>query len=157
MANTSMIGVLPRQASVTEVSLRNRNNGLGKPIEECSNRLIGAYGKDLACAYLRSQGYRILERGWTCKFGIVDVVYATDDVVCLAEVRTQVGHAGERLSLEDCKVGTRRRTRFERLALFYLSKHIDYDVARFDVIVVRLADEYEASLSHFAGAYEVSC
>ena len=157
MMNTNMVGVFPSTTCMKEVSVRNRHNGLGKPIKECSPRVIGAYGVDLTAAYLADRGYQILDRQWACQGSSVDLVCAKDDSVVLVEVRTRTARKGRYLSMEDLKVGYRRRQSFRNMAMLYLSKHIDHNIARCDVVAVQVVDGYEASLYHCTGVVEVSC
>ena len=35
--------------------------------------VIGAWGEYLAAKYLKKQGYRILERNYSCRFGEIDL------------------------------------------------------------------------------------
>lgn len=157
MVNTNMVGVFPSTASLKEVSIRNRHNGLGRPIKECSPRLIGAYGVDLAAAYLEDQGYHVVYRHWVSRCGTVDLVCVKDDIAVLVEVRSRTARSGHKMYMEDVKVGYRRRNSFRNQAVLYLAKHVDQDVARYDIISVQIADGYEASLYHCMGVCEVSC
>lgn len=157
MVNTNMVGVFPSTASLKEVSIRNRHNGLGRPIKECSPRLIGAYGVDLAAAYLEDRGYNVVDRHWVSGCGTVDLVCVKGDTAVLVEVRSRTARSGHKVYIEDMKVGYRRRQSFRNQAVLYLAKHIDQNVARCDIISVQIADGYEASLYHCVGVCEVTC
>ena len=109
MVNTNMVGVFPSTASLKEVSIRNRHNGLGRPIKECSPRLIGAYGVDLAAAYLEDRGYNVVDRHWVSGCGTVDLVCVKGDTAVLVEVRSRTARSGHKVYIEDMKVGYRRR------------------------------------------------
>ena len=157
MVNTNMVGVFPSTASLKEVSIRNRHNGLGRPIKECSPRLIGAYGVDLAAAYLEDRGYNVVDRHWVSGCGTVDLVCVKGDTAVLVEVRSRTARSGHKVYIEDMKVGYRRRHSFRNQAVLYLATHIDQNVARYDIISVQIADGYEASLYHCVGVCEVTC
>lgn len=45
------------------------------------------HGEKLACEYLRSVGFEILEQNFRCRFGEVDIVARDGEVVVFVEVR----------------------------------------------------------------------
>ena len=50
-------------------------------------KLLGAFGEDAACAYLRRRGYRILGRNYVCRFGEIDIIARDRRYVVFAEVK----------------------------------------------------------------------
>lgn len=50
-------------------------------------KLLGAFGEDAACAYLRRRGYRILGRNYACRFGEIDIIARDRRYVVFAEVK----------------------------------------------------------------------
>ena len=52
-----------------------------------SHREIGNDGEDLACAYLESKGWRILERNYFFEHSEVDIVAYDDTAIVFVEVK----------------------------------------------------------------------
>lgn len=50
---------------------------------------LGVVGEDAAAAFLTENGYRILERNFTSRFGEIDIVAEKDDFLCFVEVKTR--------------------------------------------------------------------
>jgi len=57
---------------------------------ENNNILVGQYGEQLACNYLKRQGYKIIERN--CKIGYeeIDIIAEEGDTLVFIEVKTRV-------------------------------------------------------------------
>jgi Holliday junction resolvase-like predicted endonuclease len=99
----------------------------------------------------------VVDRHWVSGCGTVDLVCVKGDTAVLVEVRSRTARSGHKVYIEDMKVGYRRRHSFRNQAVLYLAKHIDQNVARYDIISVQIADGYEASLYHCVGVCEVTC
>lgn len=50
---------------------------------------LGKYGEDLACDYLRSKGYTVLERNYKIKIGELDIIARQADLLVCVEVKTR--------------------------------------------------------------------
>lgn len=50
---------------------------------------LGKLGEDLACNYLKKQGYKILERNFLIRGGELDIVAQDKDVLVAVEVKTR--------------------------------------------------------------------
>jgi putative endonuclease len=50
---------------------------------------LGAWGEELAAAFLQQKGYAILERDWKSGHKDLDIVATIDDVVVFVEVKTR--------------------------------------------------------------------
>jgi len=96
----------------------------------------GDLGEDIACQFLSSRGYEILFRGWTCRFGEIDIVArAGDGIVAFVEVKTafsdEAGDPGNWIT-------PTKRLRLCRTATAWLVEHDAMDrEARFDLLLVR--------------------
>ena len=42
----------------------------------------GRKGEDLACEFLRQNGYRVIERNFRCKMGEIDIVATDGEHIC---------------------------------------------------------------------------
>ena len=62
-------------------------------------KIIGKIGEDFAAAYLEKNGYKILQRNWTCKCGEIDIVAQEGEFLVFIEVKTRRNsfYAQERL------------------------------------------------------------
>jgi putative endonuclease len=81
-------------------------------------RALGAWGEDHAARQLEAGGYAIVERGWRCRFGEIDLIATQGDALVFVEVRTRRGSA--RGSAEESITPAKAR-RLARLADAYLA------------------------------------
>ena len=103
------------------------------------NRIIGDAGEDLACRYLAAKGYEILERGFRCRMGEIDIIALKDGEMVFAEVKTRRGTMYGR----PCEaVDGRKRSRIRKSAICYLREkrcgREGYGRIRFDVIEIAI-------------------
>lgn len=52
---------------------------------------LGAWGEDLAAKHLQTNGYTIVERGWRCQAGEIDIIAQHYETLVIVEVRTRRG------------------------------------------------------------------
>ncbi len=52
------------------------------------NKVIGAYGEDIAAKYLERKGFRIVGRNYLKKWGEIDVIVQKDSKIHFVEVKT---------------------------------------------------------------------
>lgn len=57
-----------------------------------SNTAIGNKGEEVACQYLKKQGYKILERNYRIRGGEVDIVARDSETLVFIEVKTRWSH-----------------------------------------------------------------
>ncbi len=50
---------------------------------------LGKLGEEMAVAYLREQGYSILETNWVFQKAEIDIIAQKDDVLAVVEVKTR--------------------------------------------------------------------
>jgi putative endonuclease len=53
------------------------------------NKVTGNKGETLAAEYLAKKGYKILQRNYRSKWGEVDIIAKTKDIVVFVEVKTK--------------------------------------------------------------------
>lgn len=53
---------------------------------------IGSRGEDLACEFLKKNGYRILERNYRIRGGEIDIVAKDGSALVFVEVKTRWSH-----------------------------------------------------------------
>ncbi len=54
--------------------------------------LSGILGEDAACAYLKKQGFEIIERNFHSKFGEIDIVAKRGEILHFIEVKSTAGN-----------------------------------------------------------------
>ena len=97
------------------------------------NKLLGKSGENRAVQYLKSCGYKILERGYKNPFGEVDIIASKDGTVAFIEVKTRLN---ENYGAPSEAVDRRRRGKYIQAAKYYFyGKQIDVTV-RFDIIEI---------------------
>lgn len=57
-----------------------------------STTLTGGHGEDIACEYLKHQGYIILERNYRIRGGEIDIVAIDGEYITFVEVKTRWSH-----------------------------------------------------------------
>ena len=105
-----------------------------------ARRALGAWGERLAASHLEAAGYRIVTRGWRCRYGELDIIAVQDATLVVVEVRTRRGTV--RGSAEESITPTKAR-RLALLALAYLDAREQAGAAwtgpyRIDVIAITL-------------------
>lgn len=58
-------------------------------VQNLFNRDEGKKGEDLACEYLKKQGFKIIERNFRIRGGEIDIVALDGDVLAFIEVKTR--------------------------------------------------------------------
>lgn len=109
---------------------------------------LGRAGEDRADAYLRAQGWRILDRNWRCRQGEADFV-ADDGVdIVVVEVKTRSGEGfGHPLEAID----DRKRERMWRVGRCWMREHDAHARGRrlrLDAIALTGRDPATARLEH---------
>jgi len=96
---------------------------------------LGRVGEDLAAAWYRARGYRVVERNWRAPIGEIDLVVRKGRVVVIAEVKTRRTDA---FGVPALAVDVAKQQRLRRLAAAWLAasrvrRRVD---VRFDVVSV---------------------
>ena len=94
-------------------------------------RARGSAAEEAAERYLRSQGYRIVERNLVTKLGEIDVVALDGETLCFVEVKARAtGEYGRAIAA----VGRRKQQRLTRAAKLFLARNRSQRACRFDVL-----------------------
>ena len=99
---------------------------------------LGAKGEEIALRYLKSRGYRILERNYRIKFGEIDIIAEQGDNLVFIEVKTRSdNHFGSPFE----SVTKQKQKQLSKVALEYISKQGWHNrPARFDVVGIELQE-----------------
>lgn len=106
-----------------------------------STKITGNYGEDLACEYLKKNGYKILERNYRIRGGEIDIVARDGDYLVFVEVKARYSHE---YGLPAESVTHWKIKHLLKTAQFYLLK-IDWGDGpyRLDFVSVDFADDRE--------------
>ena len=93
----------------------------------------GGADENLAAAYLEDHGVRILERNYRCRFGEIDIVGSSGDLLLFVEVRARrsATFGGAAASITAAK-----RRRLLAAARHYLAASGSKRPCRFDAVLV---------------------
>jgi putative endonuclease len=110
-----------------------------KKIKDTQKITTGKEGERIATAYLKKNGYRIIEINFRCPIGEIDIVAKDKDDLVFVEVKTRKSIA---LGYPEEAVGIRKQKKMSQLALWYMQKRKIADIsARFDVVAIILIPE----------------
>jgi putative endonuclease len=99
----------------------------------------GKEGEKIAAAFLKKNGYRIIEINFRCPIGEIDIVAKEKNDLVFVEVKTRKSMD---LGYPEQAVGIRKQKKMSQLALWYLQKRKITDTnARFDVVAITLIPE----------------
>ncbi len=96
---------------------------------------MGNTSEDIALEYLVQQGYRLVQRNFTCKAGEIDLIVQKGDILVFAEVRsrtgTQYGEPSE-------TVNRKKQDKIKKTAKYYLycNRYLENCYCRFDVLSI---------------------
>lgn len=97
---------------------------------------LGAKGEEIAVSFLKSKGYRIVERNYRVRLGEIDIIAEQGGDLVFIEVKTRTdilyGSPFESVTLQ-------KQKQLSKVALEYMNKKSCHDrPSRFDVVGVRL-------------------
>lgn len=101
-------------------------------------------GENLACEYLRSLGWEILETNFRCKFGEIDIVALDSGELVFVEVKER---SSRDFGDPEEAVDMRKMGRIQRTAEVFLQKN-HYDKWRIDIIGV-----LKGEIEHLKGCF----
>ena len=52
-------------------------------------RQLGKMGEELACRALEKDGYRIIDKNFSCNHGELDIIAEEKDTICFVEVKSR--------------------------------------------------------------------
>ena len=112
-------------------------------------KLLGLKGEVQASKFLKSKGYKIIEKNYRTKFSEVDLIALYGDLLVFIEVKTRTT---KQFGMPREAVGYEKRRKYVLTAEYYLQTHAEHSNknVRFDVIDI-LGDE----ITHIEHAFFV--
>jgi putative endonuclease len=112
---------------------------------------LGAFGEQIAAAYLTDAGLRVLDRNWRCRDGELDLVARDVGAIVICEVKTRRG-VGYGHPVEAVTPAKQRKLR--ALAQRWLAVHDEHaPEVRFDVVGVLVRPDRPALVTHLRAAF----
>lgn len=118
-----------KDAFIKCMKLMNKGNGEELP----QHLLIGLWGEEIACAFLRQKGYVILERDWHSGHRDIDIVAKRIDTIVFVEVKTR---SSSDLVDPVSSVGYDKQRNLKFAINHYIKSHHVNTKWRFDVITI---------------------
>ena len=115
---------------------------------------LGGRGEDLAANFLRSLGYRILERQMRGRYGELDLIALDGESIVFVEVKTRSSSvAGDPTDA----ITSDKQRKITQSALEYLKRRrwLDRRV-RFDVIAILWNGNHPPDIRHYPSAFDAS-
>lgn len=104
-------------------------------------KLLGNEGETIASEYLKKEGYRILQRNFRARYGEIDIICVSGDILVFVEVKTRIGR---QFGLPEEAVTPRKLQEVVHTAELYVSLHQGLPQSlRVDVIGIELSEEGE--------------
>ncbi|NNC64747.1 MAG: YraN family protein [Gammaproteobacteria bacterium] len=118
-----------------------------------SRRRLGQRWERRACTFLRSRGLRILQTGYQCRFGEIDIIGMDGQTLTIIEVRAR-GGGSVACALET--VDTHKRRKLVRTARHLLMRRPEWSdrPLRFDVIAIDNIDTPQAHYEWIRNAFD---
>jgi len=112
---------------------------------------VGELGEDIACAYLKSKGYKILNRNVKMRRNEIDIVATDNKRAIFVEVKTRTNSNYSAYFEVDSEKEERIRRASE---LFLMKRDVEDLERRYDVIEVYVTTHGKfISLEHHEGAF----
>jgi len=83
-------------------------------------RIFGDFGEKIACKFLISRGYKIVETNFSTKYGELDIIASKDDELFFVEVKTRT--VKDYINYPENAVDYFKKIKLERTAEIYLNK-----------------------------------
>lgn len=96
-------------------------------------KLLGRWGEALAAEELRRRGFRVIEAGWHCRFGEIDLIAENGRYLSFTEVKLR---KDDKIAKAREFVDRRKQERLRISAQIYLAEHSTQLQPRFDVMEV---------------------
>ena len=115
----------------------------------------GRHFEAVAAEYLEERGLVVLERGYRCRLGEIDLVCRDARTLVIVEVRARGSGAVARAAES---IGPAKRGRIVRATRHFLMRHGEWRDApvRFDVVAFDAIDTAEARVSWLRNAFDAS-
>ena len=106
-------------------------------MKDLTKIITGKEGEKIAAAFLKKNGYRIIETNLRCFLGEIDIIAREKGELVFIEVKTR---KSEELGYPEQAVGIKKQKKMSQLAMWYLQKKNLTEIrARFDVVAITMS------------------
>ena len=102
-------------------------------------QITGRIGEDIACQYLKQNGYKIIQRNYWEKWGEIDIICQKKNKIIFVEVKTMRETEKMDLAPED-QMSKNKIAKFKKISLSYANHH-KIDNWQMDMIAIELNNE----------------
>ena len=118
----------------------------------CDRKTLGEHGEQGVADWLQREGYAIVQRNFSCRFGEIDLIVRKEEVVAFVEVKRRLTNY---FALSEVVTPSKQR-RIAQTAKYFIAQHGSDDLAyRFDVALVH-ETETGMNVTHIPNAFTVS-
>lgn len=116
------------------------------------NRQKGYEGENLAANYLKDNGYRLITRNYSTKFGEIDIICQDGNTLVFVEVKTKTNSD---FGLPEEMFTKAKLAKVKKIATYYLLKnHLNNISCRIDLIAIDLCENGPKPLiKHYQNLY----
>ncbi|MDP2950896.1 MAG: YraN family protein [bacterium] len=119
---------------------------------------LGRWGEGKAEEYLKSKGYKILEKNFKRKWGELDIIASKKDVLVFIEVKTIKKPDKDEPFFPEDEINEKKAYQLRKMVQLYFDfKKISPETAcQIDIIAIEQhsKDEKEFTLRHYENAFE---
>ncbi len=101
------------------------------------NQQTGQQGEEIACSYLKENGFEILEQNWRFKHWEVDIIATKARKLHFVEVKTRNSH---RFGKPEESITREKMTHLKNAAEAYQLQNPSWKYLQFDVIAITLVN-----------------
>ena len=112
---------------------------------------FGARGEHYAAKHLERQGFKIIERNYTCPLGELDLVARKGPLLVFCEVKTR---STAKMGPPELAVNHGKQRKIVRLAKYYIKNNrLENLQCRFDVVTVQWGEGKKPEVRHIPAAF----
>ena len=96
--------------------------------------IYGKLGEDIACKYLKKQGYKILKRNYLCPLGEIDIIAQDGNRLVFIEVKAR---STENFGIGRDAVDDEKLRKIKNASIFYIKRNVkSQPFIRYDLIEI---------------------
>ena len=114
------------------------------------HNITGKMGEELACVFLKDQGFRIIERNWTFRKYEIDIIFQKNNLLIIGEVKTRSGNYFGEPEVWVTKI--KQKNLIKGAEQYILQRNLNLEI-RFDIISVILSVKGDPKIHHIEGAF----
>ncbi len=112
---------------------------------------LGRSCEELACRFLKNQGYTIIETNFQTRLGEIDIVAQKDNYLVFIEVKARRSY---NYGLPQEAVTTRKQQAIKKVAQTFIQKKgLEQKMLRFDVIAITFPKQAKPMIEHIPFAF----